>query len=404
MMNIKQAYSYNVLAIIFFISFFLQRFSFKIGFSLKSFIIIAILYSLLFFKSIKINFNTFEKILFLFFIYSITISVFTSNYIENSIRLIFAIILISIIYILSKNILYFFIEKRISFNKVIIIVALFINLVALILYIIGIYKIGNHFILYERERIYGVLIDRGIPRLIGTFTDPNFFVLADTFFFYYFLFMKKNLLEKLIFLNIVINILLTFSRGGIISLSLVLIIYFIFKLITDIIRNFKIKKSFFKFLFIFIFFVVIIIFLINNSPVLQEMFMKRIDSLSRGSGRFEIWLHGLNFFYNNYLFGIGLYDFLPYNIHYYNNYHYMHNTYLEVLVETGIVGFILYILFHIFLLIHILKMYKINKNCIIILLTYLSLFLEMISLSALINEVWVLFLVYTSVKYKNINI
>ncbi|WP_161595850.1 O-antigen ligase family protein [Deferribacter desulfuricans] len=362
--------------------------------------IIAIWYSVLFLKNIKISFNTFEKILFLFFIYSITITVFTSYYIENSIRLILGIILISVIYILSKNILCFLLQKGISFKKVIIITALIINLVALILYIIGIYEIGNNFILYERERVYGVLIDRAIPRLIGTFSDPNFFVLANTFFFYYLLFMKKNLFEKLTFIIIVINIILTFSRGGIISLSIVLIIYFVVNLIIVIIRNFKIKKFFLKHLFFFIFLVGIIVFLINEDTLFKEMFIKRINSLSEGSGRLEIWLHGLNFFYNNFLLGIGLYNFLPYNIHYYNNYHYMHNTYLEVLVETGIVGFILYILFHIFLLIHILKMYKINKNYIIILLSYFSLFLQMFFLSSLINEIWFLFIAYISVKYK----
>lgn len=73
----------------------------------------------------------------------------------------------------------------------------------------------------------------------------------------------------------------------------------------------------------------------------------------------------------------------------------MHNTFLEVLVETGLIGFVFYLLFHIVVIVNIYKLSKYNKYQ-YILPTYLTMLIMMLSLSTIINEVFFLILALIS--------
>jgi len=81
--------------------------------------------------------------------------------------------------------------------------------------------------------ILGVTVDRLIPRMTGTTTDPNFLALYMTpLFFYLFAKRDKRAGEKLLFLLSIVAIALTLSRGGIISILLTLALYKISKVLT----------------------------------------------------------------------------------------------------------------------------------------------------------------------------
>lgn len=66
---------------------------------------------------------------------------------------------------------------------------------------------------------------------------------------------------------------------------------------------------------------------------------KSLDELS--TGRMGFWILAIELFIRNPLFGIGWCNFYKHNVFQYH----AHNTYLQVLCETGLVGSILYLIF-----------------------------------------------------------
>jgi O-antigen ligase len=86
------------------------------------------------------------------------------------------------------------------------------------------------------------------------------------------------------------------------------------------------------------------------------------SELSEGSlnDRTTIWKYAISLFYNNWFGGVGA-GALPYAIlPYYGRPAVAHNTFLSILVEQGIIGFIIYVLI-IFYLIHLIK-FSNSKN------------------------------------------
>jgi O-antigen ligase len=259
--------------------------------------------------------------------------------------------------------------------------------------------LDGKFLEYNSNDILGVTVDRLIPRMTGTTTDPNFLALYMTpLFFYLFAKRDKRAGEKLLFLLSIVAIALTLSRGGIISILLTLALYKISKVLTaskiTIPRN-LIAKSIFIIGTALVLFLILMKTSIGNE--IEHMLLKRFNlfSLQRASGRFNIWRNGFLLFQENPLLGIGIYNFIYYNSTLFGDYHYMHNTHLEVLVESGIVGFSLYVIFHLMLLYSIYKLQRTRRH-VHVFLIYVSMQLQMTSLSAIINPVWILFLAYTS--------
>ena len=127
---------------------------------------------------------------------------------------------------------------------------------------------------------------------------------------------------------------------------------------------------------------------------------KRINNLNNGSGRFDIWNNAITLFYQNQFFGIGWYNFLEYNKIIFNRENYMHNTFLEVLVELGIFGFLIYILFFIILFLNIIKL-QYKKSNKYLLFTFFSMIILLNSLSLYINEVLFVFMALVSYELYN---
>ncbi len=146
----------------------------------------------------------------------------------------------------------------------------------------------------------------------------------------------KKLWQKLplflIFLLLSVNVILTFSRGAWISLlitSLFLIIFI----------NDKRTKIF------FLLFLIGFICIILGIPSLRERFFT-IAKKGGDANRFKIWKVALTIFKESPLLGRGLGSFMKRLPEYINiNAQYAHNCYLQILAETGLLGFISFMWF-----------------------------------------------------------
>ena len=138
---------------------------------------------------------------------------------------------------------------------------------------------------------------------------------------------------------------------------------------------------------------------VNPLHYIESRFMS--FSSDGGSGRFQIWKNAIDTFVENPIFGIGINATRNYNMEVYSRGVYVHNTLLEVLVESGIVGLIIYLLFWISLLENSYKIYKFDNKTSYVFTTLISMFLQMFSLSILYNEAFYLVLLILY-KIKNL--
>lgn len=384
---------------IYFFTFYAQAYYIDLGFALKPFFILSFFIFLFLYKEIKISFHNYEIFLFIFLMFYILTSFVSEDYM-SSLRMILGIVMVFSIYILLKY-LFSKIDNNPNLNleKILINSFSFFLIISLILYIMGMSQIDTNYWLYNEERIFfGVIVDRSIPRIIGMTSDPNFFALYCTpMFFYLYLKNQKSKKEFLLLFLTLFAIILTFSRGGIIAIFLIILIQLMLKGFSLLVNKNKLisLKKVLSYLILTIITLGIIIYL-SNVEFIVEIIEKRMRTSNTGSGRFEIWTNGLSLFYDNCFIGIGIYNFQYYNNLIFNDGHYMHNTHLEMLVESGIIGFTLYFLFLLLLLIELVKLSLKNNKYIYLLFSYISILVHMIGLSAIINEIWILFLAFTS--------
>lgn len=293
-----------------------------------------------FFILLKIKFNkkyffSYELYFFIFFLLSIFRSFF-SKYFEESVTLIIGFI-ISILYYLYVCYYLNRYNPRIIERK--------IKMATLIFLILN-------FIVAVTD--FGKIIDRGVTRITGVFTDPNLFCLAIIIPIGYFLSKKQDFFDKLISCSAIILFLKTFSRGGIVGL---LFLFFIIFLQKD-----KNIRFYFKYILLIILFLVFIYFLkdyliecINFEKLCSRIKDLNINSINKnnlGSGRIRLWIYGLELLKNNFFFGIGMNNAPLYLLELKGDYHYLHNTFLEILVENGILGSFFYFLFLIKFILH----------------------------------------------------
>ncbi|BDA01586.1 hypothetical protein V130003_25680 [Vibrio cholerae] len=96
----------------------------------------------------------------------------------------------------------------------------------------------------------------------------------------------------------------------------------------------------------------------------------------------------LQLFLINPIFGSGAFTFRDLNEFYYNSSRFAHNTYIEVLVEMGIVGFLLYIL----MILNLMLFSYSNKQIrVFIFPSFISFLIMLFTLSLYINSVSIFF-------------
>lgn len=373
------------------LSFGFGNFYFNIGFSIKPYMIVFLLALPCLFGVIKFNrLRVNEQCLILFYIFYLS-TFLQFRYPEENFRFIVLLTILLLFYlywrgaIMKVSIKY--IEESLSKAGLIICTA------SLLYYLLGLYS-ANFIMGSNGTQSYGVLFDRGYIRLCGTINEPNIAPFFMTIFFFYYLYHWNNLRNKIGFFLSLLIIFLSLSRGAILSVMTVFICVNIY---------YFNKKIWFKILPLFIVFIVICTKFVgsDNFNLVDTVISRFEDSADdNGSGRTIIWKYYFNNFSEHPIWGIGINSSRSHNILKYAEEHYAHNTYLEVLSESGIIGFTAFMLliFSSFRIIY--RIQKREPSARYLLASYISMVLQMFFLSLTYSEMFyfILLLIY---RYNN---
>ena len=259
-------------------------------------------------------------------------------------------------------------------------VCLLFLVVSLILYVYSLIELGFQFEI-ANTRTIGIMVDRKMPRLASIASiDPNNTAIFCAIPLAFFAGKKRYKITDVIgILGFSTLIALTVSRGAVIAMAGLLLV--------TLFRNGQpVKKRILTFLGIAVAFAVASTAVNlcvnsgkdlswrnndNDEPVLVASIGKYyrhgdltiigatsngtsiIDRLQNaisdgGSGRMKLWQNAFNTFLDHPVTGIGIGNFMGYNKKVYKRGQYAHNTYLEILAETGIVAAPLFLLAIIF--------------------------------------------------------
>ncbi|MGA4461241.1 O-antigen ligase family protein [Bacillus bombysepticus] len=366
-------------------SLMLGSYNISVGFSLKPYMVFVCFILLISVFNFKIHkLMTYEILMLMFYFLYCSTGLF-AKYPAESLRLIVAIIITISSYFIMKYVLSGLSIKQLE--NTLAVSGIVFNMVSLMLYVLGAYLLGFHFT-GNRITSLGLLMDRGIPRLIGTFTDPNIFAFCNFIFFYYYLTHLKRKGSRIGLLLTVATLLLTFSRGAFVAIAFGILLYFVAA---------KTKTKIRMIIWGSIFGIGAIYFAQSyfNIDVVKIVTERFTEVQGDGaSGRFDIWGNGLKLFSDSPFFGIGIYNYRSYSNDMFGIDHYMHNTFLEVLTESGMVGFILYSLFFLSLFRMFYKNRKQKHSTNYLFFTLCSMGVMMSSLSLISNENFFLFLAF----------
>lgn len=157
---------------------------------------------------------------------------------------------------------------------------------------------------------------------------PGFFALTS-FIFYFFKSKFETNIYSIIFLFFVfLSVYYSGARQNLFVLIFISMFYVFFR-----------NNSYLFTRFIFGFFLVFLIanvIITTDSEVINDVINSSIFDLSETSGRSLHYIYGLNYFYENQLTGIGI-GFHDYG----NGGKWSHNLFIEILAETGVIGFLI---------------------------------------------------------------
>ncbi len=385
-MKIKpQRYQFTIFLMILLVT--LARYSIPLGFSLKPYMIFLLLF--IFFHLSSFYFQRLQSyevaMLFFYFIYCYT-GAFALHP-ESSLRIILGITLYLTCYFIMKSILSYsspkVIEEGISNAGII------FNAISLLVYVIGLRSANLEF---EGERVMelGVLVDRNYSRLIGLLEDPNFFVFYNTLFFAYYICHPHSWKNRLGLMLCITANLLTFSRGGIVALVIMFAIYLV---LNKPVKQMKILAGSVISLSLLAYIVIV-----QLKFDMLGMIDARFEDFSDdgGSGRFELWERAWDFFSANMILGIGAFNFSDYNLFYHNDTLTVHNTFLDILSESGLIGISFFLVF-IYLVFIQLWRFNVHRVKQYLFLTYIGFVLQMMFLSVIINDMFFMYIAILSV-------
>ncbi|ART77770.1 polysaccharide polymerase [Sutcliffiella horikoshii] len=364
----------------------LAKYSISLGFSLKPYMIFLLLF--IFFHLSSFYFQrlqSYEVAMLLFYFFYCYSGVFALHP-DSSLRILLGITLYLMCYFIMKSILSYsnanVVEKGIATTGII------FNTASLILYVNGLRSANLEFE-GERAIVFGVLLDRNYPRLIGLLEDPNFFVFYNTLFFAYYLCHPDSWKNRIGLLLCIATNLLTFSRGGMVALVIMFAIYLV---LNKPVKQLKIVVGSLITLGLFVYVVTV-----QLKFGLLDMIDSRFEDFSYdgGSGRFELWERAWEFFSDNMFLGIGAFNFSDYNFFHHNDTLTVHNTFLDILSESGLVGISFYLIF-IYLVFVQLWRFNVHRVRQYLFLTYIGFVLQMMFLSVIINDMFFLYIAILS--------
>lgn len=198
--------------------------------------------------------------------------------------------------------------------------------------------IFNILSLFFSEPYQVIYTSRNVLTLFGVQNDPNncaafslFGIIISCYSIFY---LKRYYVFSII--NLILGsfvVLLTGSRGGLIAIGVVILFWFLFM------KPFNILNLIFRVSVIFLLFV---IFLMVAPYVLPPNTINRLFNFfgDGGSGRLQLWIDAFNLFKTKPLLGGGWGAATYFNKRFPQA---VHNTYLSMLAEGGIVSFSLFI-------------------------------------------------------------
>ena len=366
-------------------SLYLGRFYVTLGFALKPYMVVALVSGVVFARHIKYDrLFTFERLMFCFIV-AYSLSALNLTFPAAHLRFLLGIIVIVAFYTVARGLI-----KNCSVQQlgsILSFSALVGSIGSLFYYLAGFFKSNFNF-RGTNVSYFGLLIDRGFPRLTGLSSeDPNIFAFFVTLGFFYLLNNFKPRVNRWAFLLITFSILATFSRGAYIGIGAGLVVYFF------AIRDFRTKA---KFLLVGISLLVLAISLFSfiGIDVINIMVNRFADVVNGGGGiRRVLWANAWETFIENPVFGVGIHASLDYTAARYGTVNYVHNTPLEVLAESGLVGFSFYVLFWISIIISCVKVARNDQSARFLLGAAVAMFVQMLFLSILLNEAFYFLLV-----------
>jgi O-antigen ligase len=341
---------------------------FKISYFILPIFLVFLLYSSFKNNGPKVRINRYEILYILLILYLALNTIFLATDILSKFKYLMLMVFSGVFYLVLKK---FYMVNGISLSS-------FLNAYrttnlifiafSIIYYMLGVFNPISY------GSTYGAFYGEGLVRLEGLANNPIFFGLFITPYYFLLLFdvIKGDRKSIAPLILTIIALLLTISKAPIgINFGLTLI-YLIFYYMKE--NKHTKKKKIFKYA-ISIIGISFVSFII---PPINKIVKNRVEDLvsSGGSGRLTIWSNAYTEYIDgNLLFGRGFFKLVDFN----GVMIAIHNTFLEFLFNTGIVGFSFYVLIIISFII------SLNK----IELSYMKsmLFLTLISLLIQINFV-----------------
>lgn len=369
-------------ASLYFLAIGFDRFYFNWVFAIKPFVMvtaIGIIVTLFIIKKMKPLLD-FEKWMIIFYMMYMIASIRPGN-LSNGIRYVCGSLMVLGFYICVRIAL-----ENITINQleqIISIVGIVISSVSLFAYAIGVFLLNSYLGWQGRVRSIGVLVEAGIPRLCGIMNkDPNITAMMLIIFVFYYLYHLNNKINYVGAILSSLCILLTFSKGALIAFVMAWGI-------TRVVPYYERKPIWFKKVYIvvpIIAFITLILLKDNGVDVLG-IIKKRFIMMFRdnGAGRFILWEYGIQGWVSSPIFGIGGNMTKSYILEMYGVEKVLHNSWLEILLETGVMGAIPCVCF-------LYTTYSACKECVLryknrfVLVSFLAVVIMMCSISVQFNE------------------
>lgn len=383
--SIRSSRFANYLGFLFFLSLGFSALYIDIGFALKPYMLVTgLIFAYLFYHFMhgKVRFKALfaHEHLYLLFLVVLGGSALYSIYPQDSLRFTLNAILIGCAYLILRTFFLNFISLD-KTRRLIGSTGFIVALSSLIFYLIGMVALNSNFFGNDITS-YGVLIDRGTPRLIGLIgSDPNIAAMFLSFFLLFLLPFKGSVITKLLLSAAII---LTFSRGGYLALAAALMVFGAIRVRS--LHGLSLVKKLVGIAVatILVFGTLQLTLGIDIIDTASGRFEE--SSTDNGSGRIDIWSYAMQTFQQYPIFGVGANSTLQYNINHYGEHHYVHNTYVEVLSELGLIGILLYIISIGVTLVH--GVYCARNGQLSPLIMYIALLVAMTFLSVTTSEIY----------------
>lgn len=317
--------TYNMWFLLLLLSMYYIDFSLPFIFSIKPYMIIMVMIIVVYLVRnsgiVKLKLLSFDKLLLIFFTYVTIRNFFAFDIISSlkgTVAFLISIILYFVVRIVFSNINNEKVFKFIYISGIILVITIIIA---------GLFGYSE---IYEP--------DRNVNRLRGFIQDPNFFALYITPFLLvsiYYLFKGK----PTGFVLAIIMFMLTYSRSAFLSIILPILI-----LVIMAFQGKKIKRKHVFYTFIVVLVITVgLLFTQRGQDVIEKVrynILERVNETASSNQRKLLLNIGFNVFREYPIFGIGQLNSSRFLTNISNDY--FHNAYLDMLVEFGIVGFILY--------------------------------------------------------------